>query len=99
VSPDGVHRAATIGHDDNYIKNGVLEVECIGEMEVRQFDGKNILVSKDINFQTFNTILNLNRKEVDQIFLQQMLFFDVPEKKAKKMYRGVRLFGGLIRKF
>lgn len=43
--------------------------------------------------------LQLTRKEVDEIFLIDMLRAGVKEKKARRMYRGVRTFGGLIRRF
>ena len=46
-----------------------------------------------------STRLKLNRKEVDKIFLEQMLLSGVTRKKAKNMHRGVRLFGGFVRRF
>jgi hypothetical protein len=46
-----------------------------------------------------NVRLELTRKQADQIFLEQMLLSGVKPKRAKNMYRGVRIFGGLIRRF
>lgn len=43
--------------------------------------------------------LQLSRKQVDQIFLIDMLRAGVNERKARRMYRGVRTLGGLIRRF
>ena len=79
VTPDGLHRAATILHDALYIAKGKVAV-----LYLRRNEELNI---------------TLSRKEVDQIFLQQMLFLGMPEKKAKLMYRGVRIFGRFINNF
>jgi len=40
--------------------------------------------------------LPYTRKEVDNLFLVQMLELGMPRAKSRKMYRGVRLFGGLL---
>ena len=63
VTPDGLHRAATLVHDYLYINR-------------RHF--------------------SYTRKEVDKLFLRQMLILGMNRRKAKLMYRGVRLFGWVM---
>lgn len=85
-TPDGPWRRAAVVHDLLYLTirlyNGIIPAE-IGRYEIF------------INGEWVKATSRWKRKEADEIFLHFMREDEVPEWKAKTMYRAVRTFGGI----